>query len=176
MTDPRYPIGQFQMADNKLTDEQRQELIAQIAAAPARLRAAVAGLTDEQLDTPYREGGWTVRQTVHHVADSHMNGYVRAKLALTEDEPAVKTYDEARWAELADTQATPVETSLNLLAALHARWAALFGALTPAERARTFRHPDWGNVTLDKQLALYAWHGRHHTAHVTSLRERMGWH
>ena len=175
MTDPRYPIGQFQMAHETLTADERAQLIAQLAAAPAHLRAAVAGLNDAQLDTPYRDGGWTVRQLVHHVADSHMNGYVRVKLALTEDEPVIKTYDEARWAELADTQATPVETSLNLIAALHERWAALFRALTPAERARTFRHPEWGNVSLDKQLALYAWHSRHHTAHATSLRERMGW-
>ena len=116
-----------------------------------------------------------MRETVHHVADSHMNGYIRVKLALTEDEPAIKTYEEADWARLGDTQATPITTSLTLLEALHERWAALFRALTPAEFARTFRHPDWGTVSLDKQLALYAWHGRHHTAHVTSLRERMGW-
>ncbi|HEX8178035.1 MAG TPA: putative metal-dependent hydrolase [Pyrinomonadaceae bacterium] len=176
MTDPRYPIGQFQPADAPLTGDERQELLAQIADAPTHLRAAVAGLTAAQLDTPYRQDGWTVRQLVHHVADSHMNGYVRTKLALTEAEPAIKTYDEARWAELADTQATPIETSLGLLDALHQRWAALLRALTPAERARTFLHPEWGQVSLDKQLALYAWHGRHHTAHVTALRARMGWH
>jgi uncharacterized damage-inducible protein DinB len=176
MTDPRYPIGQFQMAHEQITDDERAELLAQLAALPERLRAAVAGLNEEQLNTPYREGGWTLRQLVHHVADSHMNGYVRAKLALTEDVPAIRTYDEARWAELADTQLTPVETSLNLLTALHERWAALFRALTPTERARTFQHPDWGTVSLDNQLALYAWHSRHHTAHATTLRDRMGWH
>ncbi len=175
MSDPRYPIGQFQMTSDKLTDDERAQFIAQIADAPARLRAAVAGLDDAQLDTPYREGGWTVRQTVHHVADSHMNGYIRAKLALTEAEPAIKTYDEAEWAKLADTR-TPVEPTLQLIDALHARWATLFRALTPEQYARTFRHPDWGTVTVEKQLALYAWHGRHHTAHITSLRERMGWH
>ena len=175
MTDPRYPIGQFQMAHETLSADERAQFIAQLAAAPAHLRAAVAGLNEAQLNTPYREGGWTVRETVHHVADSHMNGYIRVKLALTEDEPAIKTYEEADWARLGDTQATPITTSLTLLDALHERWAALFRALTPAEFARTFRHPDWGTVSLDKQLALYAWHGRHHTAHVTSLRARMGW-
>ena len=175
MTDPRYPVGQFQMPSDRLSDDERAQLIAQIADAPARLRAAVAGLSDEQLDTPYREGGWTLRQTVHHVADSHMNGYIRAKLALTEDAPAIKTYDEAEWAKLSDTQATPIETSLKLIDALHDRWVTLFRTLTPEQRARTFSHPDWGAVTLDKHLALYAWHSRHHTAHVTSLRERMGW-
>jgi uncharacterized damage-inducible protein DinB len=163
------------MANEQLTPDERAQLIAQIADAPARLRAAVADLSEEQLDTPYREGGWTVRQTVHHVADSHMNGYIRAKLALTEDEPAIKTYEEAEWAKLGDTPATPITTSLALLDALHERWATLFRALTPAQFARTFRHPDWGTVSLDKQLALYAWHSRHHTAHITSLRERMGW-
>ncbi|HEX8068347.1 MAG TPA: bacillithiol transferase BstA [Pyrinomonadaceae bacterium] len=175
MSDPRYPVGQFEMTKDELTEDEREQFLAQLAELPARLRAAVADLTPEQLDTPYRDGGWTVRQLVHHVADSHMNGYIRAKLALAEDEPAVKTYDEAVWATLGDTAATPVTTSLALLDALHERWTTLFRVLTPAERARTFKHPDWGRVTLDKQLALYAWHSRHHTAHVTSLRDRMGW-
>ena len=175
MTDPRYPIGPFQLTDDKLTDEQRQELIAQFAAAPARLRAAVAGLNDAQLDTPYREGGWTVRQLAHHVADSHMNGYIRVKFALTEDVPTIKAYDENTWVKLGDTPATPIETSLNLLEALHERWANLFRSLTLEEFARTFRHPELGTLSLNRQLALYAWHGRHHTAHVTALRERMGW-
>src|SRR5919199_4011486 len=175
MSDPRYPVGQFQMTGDKLSEDERAQSIAQLAELPARLRAAVAGLDDAQLDTPYREGGWTPRQVVHHVADSHMNGYIRAKLALTEDAPAIKTYDEAEWAKLADTQATPIETSLKLIDALHERWATLFRTLTPEQRARTFSHPDWGQVTLDKQLALYAWHSRHHTAHITSLRERRDW-
>ncbi len=175
MSDPRYPIGPFQMETESLTDVARAGLIAQLADAPAQLRTAVADLNDEQLDTPYRDGGWTVRQLVHHVADSHMNGYIRVKFALTEDAPAIKTYEENDWARLGDTQTTPVEVSLTLLAALHERWANLFRSLTPAEYARTFRHPDGGMVSLDKQLALYAWHGRHHTAHATSLRERMGW-
>jgi hypothetical protein len=135
MTDPRYPIGQFQTAKEQITDDERAELLTQLAALPERLRAAVAGLNEEQLNTPYREGGWTLRQLVHHVADSHMNGYVRAKLALTEDVPTIRTYDEARWAELADTQLTPIETSLNLLTALHERWAALFRAHAGRARA-----------------------------------------
>ena len=175
MADPRFPIGPFQMEPETLTDAARAGFIAQLAAAPAQLRAAVADLNDAQLDTPYRDGGWTVRQLVHNVADSHMNGYIRTKFALTEDAPAIKTYEEADWAKLGDTQTTPIATSLALLDALHERWANLFRSLTPAEYARTFKHPDWGLVTVDKQLALYAWHGRHHTAHATSLRERMGW-
>ncbi len=175
MTDPRYPVGPFQMATEESTDDARAGFIAQLAAAPAQLRAAVADLNNEQLETPYRAGGWTVRQLVHHVADSHMNGYIRTKFALTEDAPAIKTYEEADWAKLGDTQTTPIATSLTLLDALHERWANLFHVLTPVEFARTFRHPDLGMVSLDKQLALYAWHSRHHTAHVTSLRERMGW-
>ena len=176
MSDPRYPIGQFQLPNEDLSDEDRAQLIAQIADAPARLRAAVVGLNDAQLDTPYRDGGWTVRQLVHHVADSHMNGYIRVKFALTEDVPTIKAYDENVWVRLGDTPATPIETSLNLLDALHERWANLFRSLTPAEFARTFRHPELGTLSLNRQLALYAWHGRHHTAHVTALCERMGWH
>ena len=175
-TEPRYPIGPFQFTNENLSDEDRAQLIAQIAAAPAGLRAAVADLNDAQLDTPYREGGWTVRQLVHHVADSHMNGYIRVKFALTEDVPTIKAYDENTWVRLGDTPATPIETSLRLLDALHERWANLFRAMTPAEFARMFRHPELGPVSLNKQLALYAWHGRHHTAHVTALRARMGWH
>ena len=136
MSDPRYPVGQFQMTNEKLSDDERAQFIAILADAPARLRAAVAGLDEAQLATPYREGGWTLRQTVHHVADSHMNGYIRVKLALTEDAPQIKTYDEKDWANLSDTQATPVETSLKLVEALHDRWATLFRTLTPAQRAR----------------------------------------
>ena len=139
------------------------------------MRAAVAGLTPEQLDTPYRPGGWTVRQVVHHVPDSHINSYVRFKLALTEEEPTIKPYDEARWAKLADTATTPVEVSLTLLDSLHSRWVPLLQSLTEADFARQFRHPELGMVRLDRNLALYAWHGKHHVAHITSLRERMGW-
>lgn len=175
MSDPRYPIGPFKFEHDNLSDAERAALIAQIASAPVGLRAAVAALNDAQLDTPYREGGWTVRQLVHHVADSHMNGYIRVKLALAEDVPTIKPYDENAWVKLGDTPATPITTSLNLLDALHERWANLFRAMTPAEFARTFRHPELGTLSLNKQLALYAWHGRHHTAHITTLRERMGW-
>jgi uncharacterized damage-inducible protein DinB len=175
MSDPRYPIGPFQLPDETLSDKARAALVAQVAAAPEGLRAAVTGLNEAQLDTPYREGGWTVRQLVHHVADSHMNGYIRVKFALTEDVPTIKAYDENTWVKLGDTPTTPIATSLHLLAALHERWANLFRSMTPADFARTFRHPELGTLSLDKQLALYAWHGRHHTAHITSLRERMGW-
>jgi hypothetical protein len=173
-TNLRYPIGKFQKPEN-LTAEQRRPLIEAIAEAPARLASAVAGLTPAQLDTPYRPGGWTVRQVVHHVPDSHLNSYVRFKLALTEDEPTIKPYDEARWAELGDMKTTPVETSLALLENLHKRWVALLDSLTPAEWERKFKHPEMGSMSLNQNLALYAWHGRHHVAHITSLRERNHW-
>ena len=139
------------------------------------MRAAVAGLTPERFDTPYRPGGWTVRQVVHHVPDSHMNAYVRFKLALTEDEPTIKPYEEAAWAELADSASTPADVSLTLLETLHDRWVRLLRSMTEADFARKFRHPQLGVVPLDKNLALYAWHGKHHVAHITSLRQRMGW-
>ena len=174
MTDLRFPAGPFRMEDEVTIDECRR-LVEEIAAAPARLRGAVAGLTPGQLDTPYRPGGWTVRQVVHHVPDSHLNSYVRFKLALTEDGPTIKPYDEARWAELPDSRETPLEVSLGLLDALHGRWVTLLRALSPADLERTFRHPEMGVVPLRKNVALYAWHGRHHVAHITALRERMGW-
>jgi len=139
------------------------------------MRAAVAGLTPERFDTPYRPGGWTVRQVVHHVPDSHMNAYVRFKLALTENEPTIKPYEEAAWAELADSASTPADVSLTLLETLHDRWVRLLRSMTEADFARKFRHPQLGVVPLDKNLALYAWHGKHHVAHITSLRQRMGW-
>jgi uncharacterized damage-inducible protein DinB len=172
--DLSYPVGRFEW-DGDTTHARRGQLIKEIADAPRHLRRAVEGLSDEQLDTPYRPGGWTVRQVVHHVPDSHMNGFTRVKLGLTEDEPTIKPYDEARFAELGDVRATPIEISLALLDALHVRWVALFRSLTDADFTRTFRHPEIGVVPLDKQLALYAWHGRHHVAHVTRLRERMNW-
>ena len=172
--DLRFPIGKFTFAGDA-TDEQRQQFIRDIAETPARLRAAIEGLTAEQLETPYREGGWTVRQVVHHVVDSHLNSYVRFRLALTEDAPAIKPYYEERWAELPDARHAPVEVSLNLLDALHQRWVILLESFTAADFARTFTHPELGQVSLDKNLALYSWHGKHHTAHVTGLRERMGW-
>ena len=174
MNDARYPIGKFSY-DGNLTENQKGTFLDEIAQTPARLRAAVKGLSSDQLDTPYRPGGWTVRQVVHHVPDSHLNAYVRFKLALTEDAPTIKPYAEDRWAELADTKATPVEVSLTLLDSLHDRWVRLLRALTTEEWKRTFRHPDLGPMTLEKTLALYAWHGRHHVAHVTALREREGW-
>lgn len=173
-TDLRYPIGKLQRAEN-LSDAQRTSLISAIAEAPAKLRQAVAGLNDQQLDTPYRPGGWTVRQVVHHLPDSHMNSVVRFKLALTEDEPTVKPYDEALWAKLADAKA-PIEPSLLLLENLHTRWLTLLNSLSPSDWKRTVRHPEIGVITLDGLLQIYAWHGRHHVAHITSLRERNGWH
>ena len=174
MTDPRYPIGKFHF-DGPLSEEQKQEALQNIAQTPARLREAVKGLSAVQLDTPYRPGGWTVRQVVHHVPDSHLNSYVRFKLALTEDEPTIKPYAEDRWAELADTKATPIEVSLALLDSLHDRWVRLLRSLKPEDWKRTFRHPELGAMTLEKNLALYAWHGRHHVAHITELRKRMSW-
>jgi uncharacterized damage-inducible protein DinB len=174
MTDLRYPIGKARL-ETRLSDGERREMIDQIAEAPARLRAALEGLTPEQLDTPYRPEGWTVRQVAHHVPDSHLNAYVRFKLALTEPEPAIKTYDEARWAELPDTRDVPVEVSLALLENLHRRWVALLRSLPAADFERTLHHPDHGVLNLNQLLGIYAWHGRHHVAHVTALRERMGW-
>jgi len=174
VTDPRYPVGKYERRDG-LTPDERTSLIAEIAEAPARMRQAIAGLTDSQLDTPYREGGWTVRQVVHHVPDSHLNAYTRFKLALTEEHPTIRPYDEAKWAELSDSRDTPVETSLTLLESLHDRWTRLLRAMSADDYRRTLNHPDSGVMSLDTVLTLYAWHGRHHVAHITSLRERMGW-
>jgi uncharacterized damage-inducible protein DinB len=174
MSDLRYPIGKFHF-DGPLTEQQKQTSLDEIARTPTNLRAAVKGLSEAQLDTPYRPGGWTVRQVIHHVPDSHLNSYLRFKLALTEDDPTIKPYAEDRWAELADTKSTPVEVSLVMLDSLHDRWVRLLRSLTPEQWKRTFRHPDLGPMTLEKTLALYAWHGRHHVAHVTALRKREGW-
>lgn len=173
-SDLRYPIGKFAPPET-VSGDQRREFIDQIAAVPVRLSAAVAGLSPEQLATPYRPGGWTVRQLVHHIADSHMNAVTRFKLTLTEDEPTLKTYEESRWAELADAKTPPIEISLTLIENLHARWELLLRSVRPVEWHRKFRHPEWGLGTLDFLLAQYAWHGRHHVAHITSLRERNGW-
>jgi uncharacterized damage-inducible protein DinB len=170
--DLRYPIGRPSTPDADPTTIAAR--VDDIAAAPAALRAAIAGLDAAQLDTPYREGGWTVRQVVHHVADSHMNAYVRMKKALTEPGAPIAAYDEARWADLPDSAMEP-EVSLQLLDALHARWATLLRAIAPAEWEQTYAHPEMGQVTLRAALGIYAWHGRHHTAHVTRLRERSGW-
>jgi hypothetical protein len=170
----RYPIGRDQ-PPTTLSDTQRAAFIRDVAEAPRALRTAVAGLGVAQLDTPYRPGGWTVRQVVHHVPDSHMNAYVRLKLALTEDRPTVKPYDEERWAELADVQRARIETSLMLLETVHERWVLVWESLGPADWSRTLVHPARGPMTIDALLASYAWHGRHHVAHVTSLRTREGW-
>jgi len=174
VTDLRYPVGKFKL-DGDITEAGRRDLIESIAQAPAKLRAAVEGLSPEQLDTPYRPDGWTVRQVVHHLPDSHLNAYIRFRLALTEDEPAIKTYEQERWAELEDARTAPVDLSLALLESLHRRWVLLLRALPPAAFARTFRHPELGVVTLDQQLRMYEWHGRHHVAHITSLKQSMGW-
>ena len=172
--DPRYPIGTFTPPPS-FTPALRAEYIEQIAAVPARLREAVGGLTEPYLGHPYREDGWTLAQVVHHVADSHINAYVRFKLAVTEDNPPVKAYNEARWAELPDAAAGEIGVSLDLLESLHGRWVAFLRSLDAAQFERTYNHSAMGPVTLDHALALYAWHGRHHTAHITALRERMGW-
>lgn len=172
--DPRYPIGKYK-EPAVVTPELRQQAMAQIAEAPAKLRAAIRGLSDAQLDTPYREGGWTVRQVVHHVPDSHMNAYVRLRLALTEEQPTIKPYEEAKWAELEDARRAPVEMSLALLEPLHERWVRLLRSLRAADFSRTFAHPEHGVRTLDWLLLVYAWHGAHHTAHITTLRQLKGW-
>ncbi len=172
--DLRYPIGPYQ-SKKTLSEEERRRAVEDIAEMPRRLRAAVASLSPDQLDTPYRPGGWTVRQVVHHVPDSHMNAYTRFRLALTEDEPTIKPYDEGRWAELEDARKAPPEISLDLLEALHQRWVLLLRAMKPADFARTLKHPERGVMTLDDMLGLYGWHSRHHVAHITLLRERMGW-
>ena len=174
MEDLQYPVGKFHWSGGA-SDEQLRQWIDEIAAAPAQFRAAVSGLSPEQIDTPYRPGGWTVRQVIHHVPDSHLNSYVRFRLALTEQEPTIKPYDQERWAELRDSRTAPIEVSLLLLESLHERWTILLRSLTASDWKLTFRHPELGVVTLEQNAGLYAWHGRHHIAHITSLRERMGW-
>ena len=173
--DLRYPIGPFETEGRPLTPEERKRLIDVIEEHPERMRASVSGLDDQQLDTPYREGGWTVRQVVHHVVDSHLNAYVRFKLAVTEDSPTIRTYDEKEWATLPDACEAPVQVSLDLLAALHRRWVDFLRALTPEDFRRSFVHPEMGALHVDALLEIYGWHGPHHVAHVTRLREREGW-
>lgn len=165
----RYPIGKYERPSRlPLDDRTRAALIGDIERAPAGLRAAVRGLSDAQLETPYRPGGWTIRQVVHHVPDSHMNGYTRMRLAATEDSPTIKLYQEARWAELPDVRTVPIDISLALLDALHARWTAFLRGLSPADFERTYVHPELGALPLDVGIGIYAWHGKHHTAHITS--------
>src|SRR5690348_12603784 len=172
--DLRFPIGQPERHQH-LSPEQRLPLIETVAQLPMRLGVAIGGLTAAQLDTPYRPGGWTVRQVVHHFADSHMNGYVRFRLALTEDEPTIKPYDQTKWAELKDAASEPIEVSLQLIDALHRRWVVLLNSMSDADFARRLRHPELGTVRLDTYLASYGWHCRHHAAHIHNLRQRMGW-
>jgi len=173
--DLRYPIGQFDYAA-PISASQRAAHIADIEALPRLLRAAVAGLNDRQLDTPYRPGGWTVRQLVHHIADSHLNGYARPRFALTEDNPTIKPYLEAKWAELADAKSLPIEPSLHILDGVHERWSALLRSLNDADFSRTIVHPEHGRtLSIDVLAGSYAWHGRHHVRHITALREREGW-
>ena len=174
MSDLSFPIGKFQYSGSLLESE-KQQFIEDIARVPANLRAAIKGLSPQQLDTPYRPGGWTVRQVVHHVPDSHMNAYIRFKLALTEDEPTIKPYEQQHWAELPDSKETPIEVSLTMLDMLHDRWVRVLLAITPEQWKRTFRHPELGIMALEKNVAMYAWHGKHHVAHVTELRKRNGW-
>jgi uncharacterized damage-inducible protein DinB len=173
-TDLSFPTGRFHRPP-RLDPDARTRAIDIVAATPARLREAVRGLSDAQIETPYRPGGWTVRQVVHHVPDSHLNAYCRFKLALTEDEPTIKPYEEAKWAQLPDVAAVPIATSLALLDAVHERWVAILRAMQPSDFERMLIHPESGRQSLDQVLALYAWHGPHHVAHVTKLRERMGW-
>jgi DinB superfamily len=195
-----YPIGKF-VPPSEITKEQREIWIDEIAALPQQFREALNDLNDDQLDTPYREGGWTLRQVAHHVPDSHLNAYIRFKWALTEDFPTIKAYEEADWAKLPDTEQTPIETSLQLLTALHERWVILLKNMSDADFQRAYLHPEFlpenfamsDKATLDiekmkaagplpnyiflleKVLGLYAWHGKHHTAHITALRDRLGW-
>ena len=166
----RYPIGRF----NPAAAGSRTEQIETLRRLPERLRAAVRGLEEGQLDTPYRDGGWTVRQLVHHIADSHANSYIRIKLALTEEDPTIFAYDEAAWAKLPDSK-MPIEASLPMIDAVHARLVSLLEAMSEGDYGKTFRHPERGQVTLANNLAVYDWHSRHHTAHITRLRERNGW-
>ncbi len=168
--DPRFPIGKFDPTNYSSRATNKQT----IAELPARLRSAVDGLSDDQLDTPYRDGGWTLRQTVHHIADSHINSLCRLKLALTEDEPTIRPYHEDRWAELTDSR-MPVDVSLKIIEGVHSRWASLLESMTDQDYKREFIHPETGSWTLEHVLALYAWHSLHHTAHITATRERSGW-
>jgi hypothetical protein len=172
--DLRFPLGRYQPVPD-ISAEVREARIRELEALPRNLRNAVAGLSENQLDTPYRPGGWTVRQVVHHLPDSHINSYCRFRLALTESSPIIKTYEEALWAELPDARTSPIEPSLVLLEGLHGRFSAMLRSMVESDFGRTFRHPELGEIRLDWTLGLYAWHSRHHVAHITSLRTREGW-
>lgn len=176
MTDTslQYPVGRFSVPE-EITESAREAAIAELTALPAAMRVAVSGLSDTQLETPYRDGGWTVRQVVHHVADSHMHAYIRVKFALTEESPTIRPYDEGAWAILPDVALVPVGVSLSLLDGIHARWVACLSRLDADQFARPFVHPELGPQRIDLSLLRYGWHGRHHVAHITSLRARMGW-
>jgi uncharacterized damage-inducible protein DinB len=169
----RYPVGRFTPIEN--TVPARTECIRAIGQLPTRLCAAVAGLNDSQIDTPYRDGGWTVRQVVHHLADSHANSVIRFKLALTEDCPTIKPYDENAWAQLPDSKSLPIDSSLSFISAMHERWVALLQSMSEADFQRDYVHPERGRQNLLTALGIYAWHGRHHTAHITALRARKNW-
>ena len=170
----QYPVGRFTVPED-ITVVMRNHAIDEIASLPSAMGVAVHGLTDAQLETQYRDGGWTVRQVVHHVADSHMHAYIRSKFALTEESPTIRPYDEASWATLPDVDAVPMTVSLSLIDGIHARWVACLRGLADAQFARPFVHPELGAQRLDLSLLRYAWHGRHHVAHITALRARMGW-
>ncbi len=173
-SDLSFPIGRY-LPPDPIDETIRNQWIGELETLPENLRKAVAGLSDTQLDTPYRPGGWSVRQVVHHLPDSHINSYIRFRLALTEDAPTIKPYEESKWAELPDARQSPIEPSLSLLDGLHRRFTVLLHSLTPEEFAKTFRHPELGEIRLDWTLGLYAWHSRHHVAHISNLRLREGW-
>jgi hypothetical protein len=168
----KYPVGRIERNKEPLDADARETLLRVLAETPATLRSLVEGLSDRELDTPYRPGGWTIRQVIHHVPDSHMNAYVRMKLAVTEQKPTIKTYEEALWAELPEARTAPIAMSLDLLDALHRRWTAFLRALPPADFGKAFQHTEWGLVSVDEALGMYAWHCRHHTAHVKLGLER----
>jgi len=171
----RYPIGQYEKAE-QMSEDQRQQCIHEIAVLPPKVSTALSKLTDDQLDTPYRPGGWTVRQVVHHLADSHMNGFIRLKLMLTEEFPTIKPYREELWAELPDGKTMPVESSLQILEGVHKRWAHALGSITELDLSRKYYHPQYvKEVRMDEYLGLYAWHGSHHLAHIVQLKEHKGW-
>jgi hypothetical protein len=173
-TDLRYPVGRFERSST-IDAATRRRLLADIAALPMHATGAVRGLSPDQLDTPYRDGGWTVRQVIHHVADSHLNAYIRMKLAATETNPPAKPYNEKAWAELHDARTLPVEVSLALLDSLHRRWVDFLEALDDAAFDRTVQHPEWGTISIAGLVELYSWHSRHHVAHITELRGRKHW-